>query len=194
MWLHVLCSSEVWTVGVRSTVDSDGTTWFCIGINPEQWRVGPLSVGRRGGKLYPIAGRDQQLAAYQEAVREELGDRFELLTGPMRIRFYFWRQTEAYEREGKKLRRNEVDATNLQKALEDALQGVLFENDRDTRDIRSVIVEQGQDVIGKILFSIEPLDEPHTIGIPDECLDIVMDTDADLTKPQLSDNSWPPRG
>lgn len=180
-------------MGVRSTVDSNGITWFCIGINPEQWQVGPLSVGRRNGKLFPIAGRDQQLAAYQEAIREEMGDGFEPLTGKQRIRFYFWRTTEGYSTaSGRSHRRHQADATNLQKALEDALQGILYENDRDTWDIRSVIVDQGPDVIGKVLFSVEPL-RAWTSDIPQECIKLITETDLDIMAPQYSDNSWPPR-
>jgi hypothetical protein len=181
-------------MGVRSVADSEGRTWFCIGINPEPWAVGPLSVGRRKGGLYPIMGRNAGLAAYQEAIREEMGDNFELLEGRQVVRFYFWRNQDSYISSGKRLvHKNVADVTNMQKALEDALQGILFENDRDTWDIRSVIVDQGPDVLGKVLFSVEPLDERSPLAIPDECFKIITQVDSDLTSPTLTDNSWPPR-
>lgn len=178
-------------MGVRVAVDDEGATWFCVGINPEPWAVGPLSVGRRRGGLFPIMGQNAQLAAYQEAVREELGDGYEPLKGRYKIRFYFWRNQADYKTSsGKSHRKHIADATNMQKALEDALQGVLFENDRDTWDIRSVIVDQGPDVIGKILFSVEPLGE---LDIPPVCFMIIDKVDEDISKSQVSDNSWPPR-
>jgi Holliday junction resolvase RusA-like endonuclease len=177
-------------VAVRAVSDSNGTTWFCIGINPEPWAVGPLQVGRRGGKVFPTMGRHAGLAAYQEAIREELGDGFEPLDGKQRVRFYFWRNQPTYTTAGgRAVHKNFADVTNMQKALEDALQGILFVNDRDTWDIRSVIVDQGPDVIGKVLFSVEPL-QPY--GIPQECLALVKEVDDSLTTKVVEDNSWPP--
>jgi len=182
-------------MGARSVSDSEGRTWFCLGINPEPWAVGPLSVGRRNGGLFPIIGQNAQLHAYQEAIREEMGDGFELLEGRQAVRFYFWRNQVAYLTGGKRLvTKNVADVTNMQKALEDALQGVLFENDRDTWDIRSVIVDQGPDVIGKVLFSVESIHrEPYSLNIPNECFKIITQVDSDLTNPQPSSNEWPPK-
>jgi Holliday junction resolvase RusA-like endonuclease len=139
-------------------------------------------------------GQNAQLAAYQEAIREELGRGFEPLSGRQVVRFYFWRNQASYvTSSGRSHTKHEADVTNMQKALEDALQGVLFVNDRDTWDIRSVIVDQGPDVLGKVLFSIEPLDERTPLAIPLECQKIINDTDYELEHPKLSDNEWPPR-
>lgn len=138
-------------------------------------------------------GKNAQLAAYQEAIREELGDGFEPLEGKQVVRFYFWRNQASYvTSSGRSHTKHEADVTNMQKALEDALQGVLFVNDRDTWDIRSVIVDQGPDVIGKVLFSIKPL-EAWSLDLPQEVSEMVTATDLDITAPQYSDNSWPPR-
>lgn len=179
----------------RTMSDSEGRTWFCIGVNPEPWGVGPLGVGRRGGKVFPTMGQNAQLAAYQEAIREELGDGIVPIEGKQVVRFYFWRNQATYvTTTGLQHTKHIADATNMQKALEDALQGILFENDRDTWDIRSVIVDQGPEVIGKVLFSVEPLDERTPLAIPNECFLIITQIDNDLTKRfNFTDNDWPPK-
>ena len=116
--------------------------WYRFSVNPEPWAVGPLGVGRRGGRLYPYMGRNEQLYAFQEAVREEFGEP-DLMEGHLKLTFYFWRELQPYRTEKTRLaRKHEADATNMQKALEDALQGYLYGNDRDNRDIRSIIMAQ----------------------------------------------------
>jgi len=181
-------------VAVRSLRQKHGPDWFCLPINPEPWAIGPVSVGRRNGGLFPIVGQNAGLAAYQAAIREEMGDGHELLTGRQRIRFYFWRNQVSYMSAGKRVVQKHVaDVTNMQKGLEDALQGVLFENDRDTWDIRSVIVEQGPDVLGKVLFSVEPIPHNMPTGFPPECLHLIKQVDQELTYPSLSSNDWPPK-
>jgi len=145
--------------------------------------------------MFPIMGQNQQLAAYQEAIREEMEGAYrEPLTGRQAVRFYFWRNQASYVTvSGRKHTKHEADATNMQKALEDALQGVLFDNDRDTWDIRSVIVEQGPEVFGKVLFSVEPIPLGVGMDLPMEVLEIVQKTDVELFAPLSLNNDWPPR-
>jgi Holliday junction resolvase RusA-like endonuclease len=131
--------------------------WFYVPINPEPWAMGPLSMGRRGGRMFPKIGRNQQLHAYKEAVRSELADADPLPEGEYRLEFYFWRQIASYtDTGGVRRHRNVADTTNLQKATEDALQDVLFKNDRNVKSILSVIVEEGPEVAGQILIRAEP--------------------------------------
>jgi Holliday junction resolvase RusA-like endonuclease len=169
------------------SVEQNGVRWFALAINPEPWTVGPLNVGRKNGGLYPYMGAAQQLVAYQEAIREEFGEGHQKISGDIIVRFYFWRQQATYSTEaGRKHRKHRVDATNMQKALEDALQGILYDNDRDVQVIGSVIVEQGPDVKPKIVISIEQ--GPRVLTIPTdvwrmvERIDnpVIKVTDADL--------------
>ena len=51
---------------------------------------------------------------------------------------------------------NYADSTNLQKSTEDALQGLLYGNDRETRYVSSEIVDQGPDVHPCIVVHLEP--------------------------------------
>lgn len=124
----------------------DDMNWFILPLNPEPWAVGPLSVGRRAGKPFPIMGRNQQLYRYQEAVREELlrqraivlelddeVDAYELV-------LMFHQVLESYQTQsGRTVHDKEADLTNLVKATEDAIQGVLIENDRAVRKCTSYV-------------------------------------------------------
>lgn len=129
--------------------------WFYLDVNPEPWAVGPAGVARHNGKLSAYIGRNQQLAAYQDAVREAIGQQ-ELISGKITLRFFFWRNRANYTtQKAQSHRKHEADVTNMQKATEDALQGVLFANDRDVDNIHSVLVDQGPNVPGRIIIGVD---------------------------------------
>jgi Holliday junction resolvase RusA-like endonuclease len=115
-------------------------------INPVPW-TSP-SVAFKTKRVYKAA----ELTAYQNAVKEQVLEAgiepVELAPGArLELSFWFWRRLDSgTPGAGRKRRARQVDATNLQKALEDALQGVLFANDRDVHYIHSYVVEQGPDV------------------------------------------------
>ena len=135
-------------------------SWLIIeGLNPEPWTAPEAAVGHRAGKNYVQMYKSETLRAYQETVPEVLreqnpdlsswGDRL------IRMQLYFWRRLDDYAiGDGKRSRRHFADATNLQKALEDELQGVLFNNDRNVRHICSEIMDQGPGVHPRILIHI----------------------------------------
>jgi Holliday junction resolvase RusA-like endonuclease len=101
-------------------------------------------------------GQNQQLHAYQEAIREELGNQ-ELQKGQHVLHLYFWRRRADYTTpQARTHRKHEADVTNLQKATEDALQGVLFANDRDVREVHSYLMAQGPDVEPGIVIGLAP--------------------------------------
>lgn len=112
-------------------------TWIIPQINPEPWTSPEVSIGRKGGKLAPQVFKREQLRQYQEAV----ADYIERTYGPaptedeLVLQFWFWRELDTP-------RSKKSDATNLQKATEDALHGLLFANDRQVQDVRSIIVAQ----------------------------------------------------
>lgn len=150
--------------------------WYVLDLNPEPWQVGPVGVKRQNGRLSAYVGRSQQLDAYKEAVREELPKGQPLLTGKIKLRFYFWRNRADYTTPTERAhRRHEADVTNLQKATEDALQSILFANDRDVNDVQSVMVEQGPDVKGRIVIGIErSLDMPDAVNeLPEAVLELM---------------------
>lgn len=173
--------------------------WFFLPIQPEPWRTPPHGVGRKGGKLFVTSGSDEQLVAYQEAVRDLMRIHYEAparesmqaLAGgkPIKLTFYYFRQL------GKGIQA--ADATNLNKALEDALQGVLYENDKAVNDVRGVIVEQSTEVLnpaaivhlesGHIVPGIAADELPAHIWHKMACHQAAADTETD-------ELVWPPRG
>jgi Holliday junction resolvase RusA-like endonuclease len=134
------------------------STWLIIdGINPEPWTAPEASVGRRSGSNYVQMHKTESLRAYQEAIPEVLREQNPRLESfgeeEIELAFFFWRRLDDYEvGDGKKSRRSWADATNMQKALEDALQGILFDNDRTVRSITSEVMAQGPDVEPRILI------------------------------------------
>lgn len=142
--------------------------WVRLDLNPEPWTAPEVSIGRRGGKSFPQVYKKAQLRTYQEAVKEQLEalgvTPFE---GPVYLEFYFWRQLAEGNTGGTRSRRaHQSDATNLQKALEDALQDLLIGNDKNTRKICSTVVEQGPNVEGKVIIRLEAFDESLIGPIP----------------------------
>lgn len=170
--------------------------WFALDLNPEPWAVGPLGVSRTSGTLHPYMGRNQQLDAYKEAVRDELISRYpgmvQIQEPPYELEFWFWRNQADYEGANKRVRKHQVDATNMQKATEDALQGLLIENDRDVRRIRSTIVAQGPDVRGAVVIRVLG-GLPNIQETPELPPGIIWQLKG-FTHDQLIDrNVWPPQ-
>jgi len=139
----------------------DNVRWFALPVNPEPWAVGPLDVIRRGGKLIPTMGQNPQLAAYKEAVAEEFMSRYgrisEALAQPnYMIDLYFWRNRARYTTPAQQAAaRNDADATNMQKATEDALQGIAIDNDRNVVRVSSTVLGQGPDVKPGLLIKLQ---------------------------------------
>lgn len=112
------------------------------GINPENWK--PTT----GGKF---RRKDPKLVAYQNAIKEHFWDLVEPVFEkgtPLQVTFWFWRSTKGSK---------PADATNLQKALEDALNGLVWHDDRHNACISTEIVEQGPKVEPLIGVAIEEL-------------------------------------
>lgn len=167
--------------------------WLLFPINPEPWAVGPLSVGRRNGKVFPAMGQNAELRVYQDAIREILtADGVEMIRGDVEIDFYFNRSTLSYRaNSGRRSTKNRADLTNMQKALEDAFQGILIDNDRDNVRVQSCSVtdppsEEGYSVAHVFVPTI------HREVIPNRFMHLIRDG-LTAANPQPSDLSWPPR-
>lgn len=128
------------------------------GINPEPWAIGPLATKVSGRKHIPFVGKNANLDNYKKSIQEALAPQNPfLMDGPCELDFYFWRKLEQYETPtGRKSQRHEADATNLQKALEDALQGYVIKNDKNVRRIESTVVEQTVDTSPGIIIVQRP--------------------------------------
>lgn len=120
-------------------------------INPEPWAIGTAFAGRRGGAVRGGISPNQKLVIYKKAVADELEMAFSNQTLPVynkdqavSLELYFWRQVEPGG--------NYADVTNLQKAFEDSLQGIIIPNDRQIKRVTATLVEQGPDVEPCIMF------------------------------------------
>jgi len=165
--------------------------WLFIDVNPEPWAVGPLALGRRNGKMYPRMERNAGLHAFKEAVKGDLEDQQLMLPeGEYDLEFYFYRRLDSHIAEsGRKVNAHVADATNMQKATEDALQGVLFGNDRDVRQVRSTVVEQGPDIKGCIIVHAQMYVPLNLLDwYPHDIREKLMASPQSL----VSDNTWPP--
>lgn len=142
------------------------------GINPEPWRAGKLMTKVVARKAVPIQFKDQGTAAYQEAVHETVAGALAELGVPLpiypkgtllRVYFSFWRQIEQYTSltTGRKVTPNQPDTSNMVKATEDALQGLLFFNDRDNRICQGNLVQVGPDVEPAIMIFVDKYEPQH---------------------------------
>lgn len=169
---------------------------FCIFTNPEPWRVPPMSPGRgKNGHLIVKSGRDQMLSSYQEEVREALLAQGAYMMDPgYKIELYFYRIQETVNTgSGKRNMRNRADATNMQKAFEDALQGTVIHNDVDTVSIASRIIPAGTmgdepfvfaRVIGEYEFK---LDQDMPAGFGPRTIESLK---RELDQSAEDDNTW----
>lgn len=170
---------------------------FCIFTNPEPWRVPPMSPGRnkKTGKLIVASGRDELVASYQEEVREELLRQGAYLMDPgYKVEFYFHRIKERVNTgSGRKNTRNRADATNMQKALEDALQGTVIHNDVDVLDIHSRIIPSDSMssepfIFIKVVGEYEMIPEDHfTRYFNKDVIDLRL---TEKSKATQDDNLW----
>lgn len=138
---------------------------FILPINPEPWAIGPVGVTNRSGKSRGFVGKNLQLDTFQNAVRDMLKQQLGAMEGrelfplavPCKLKFYFWRRLDSYEAAtGRKSSRNWADSTNMQKALEDAIQGVLTGNDKHNYQVASEIVHQAEEVLPGIIIDLQP--------------------------------------
>ena len=140
------------------------TIYHITGINPEPWVAPEASIGRRNGKLFVQFHTSDTLRTYQQAVKEEIvlqNGHLIKHTGPLTIVFYLWRQLDVSESLGRATNRNWADSTNCQKALEDALQKILYDNDKNNQDIRTIMIAQSRYTQPHITIDIRPYLQPR---------------------------------
>lgn len=172
------------------------TIAYCLPVNPEPWAVGNAYVARGGGKAFAKVAPDKTLKTYQEAIRSELEARgAKLLEPPYAIEFYFWRQNAQYKSpKGRTMTRNTPDTTNMQKATEDAIQGVLIGNDRDVVAVKSHRVEASIEGAGQVVIVVHHL-ATAGLNLPVYVQDAIDTEKARETRQQRNaadSNTWSP--
>lgn len=166
--------------------------WIYLEINPVPWAVGTLGVGKRSGKFFPTMAPNHEVRDYKEAIQTELKNQgVEMLPeGYYDLEFYFFRRLEEWRTEsGRKSHSHIADATNMQKATEDALQGILIGNDANVRRIQSDVMDQAEDIKGCLVIRARPwAGWESTSAFPDDIFKKIMEQ----AKAVKSDNTWPP--
>ena len=156
--------------------------WFVLHVNPTPWTAPTVSIGRKKGKPFPMVYSSEELKNYKAAIEDEIEKAlrdnhpdFVPIEDEIALHFFFYRKVEKLHR-GKSTRRgNYADATNLQKATEDGLQGTLFVNDSQVVDVRSTIAEQSTEVENPCVV-VRMIWHPERPKVPDELLeDIALD-------------------
>lgn len=131
---------------------------FIFPLNAVPWSTPPFSVGRnKKGGSYVRPGQNRELKMYQNAVKAELVEHPDcrMLEPPYAIRFWFYRRMEPGTTGGGRVTKpEEADATNMQKATEDALQGVIINDDVHARTVISHVVEQGPDAPSIVVIEV----------------------------------------
>lgn len=141
--------------------------WFLIeGINPEPWEPPESAIGRRAGKPYIQHYSPEKYKNFTEAVRsafsQEYPDFVPIDGEVLDVRFFLWREQSVFETPtGRKSQANIADATNMQKAIEDALQGLLYVNDRDNHRVSCEIMSQDKETEPAILVQIQAYSGPN---------------------------------
>lgn len=133
---------------------NDDTNWYhLVGINPIPWKASQVGGRRKNGS--PVVYKPEELKNYQESIKTELSGSTAVDYERIELQFYFWRRLDTLDRQsGRKATDHRADATNLQKALEDALQGVLFANDRNVVHVNTWVIEQEATTTPRILIAI----------------------------------------
>jgi Holliday junction resolvase RusA-like endonuclease len=139
---------------------TDWGEYHCAGINPVPWQTGVPFVVRSKGRVFAKMAPAGKLVDYQEAFREEFmqqQDHIVMHTGELEVQFHFWRNRSG--------RDSHADVSNLQKATEDVLQGILYNNDKSNRHVTGHLVEEGPKVKPYVIVRIREY-VPGTIYIP----------------------------
>lgn len=179
---------------------------YALPLNPEPWAIGEAYVIRTGknNKLIAKVGPNKTTQAYQNAIKDELLlQKAGMVPGKYALRIHFARQLYSYTRseDGGTSTRNVVDATNVQKATEDAIQGVLIGNDRDVLRVETVNVEQSADADPFILIELKwGLTEDdfthwdsHLMTIQGECaMEKMYEMERTRKETKTNGNVWTP--
>lgn len=152
--------------------------WYVARINPVPWTAPSVSIGRKGGKPYPLVYSSTELKTFKSGLAEEIKDNYPdapMIEDEIGLEFFFYRRLDSLDR-GKSRRRaraHEADATNMQKSAEDALQGVLFKNDSQVISAHSWVMEQGEDVNPLVVIHLTW--HPERPTLPDHVLSKIDD-------------------
>lgn len=139
---------------------------YAVNINPEPWAIGALGMRKRGNKSYPHIGPNGVLVTYQNAIRAELERQGATMREPgYSLRIWLARQIVTYLGEsGRRVTRNKADGTNIFKATEDAMQGIVINNDVNCKQGHWLMMAQDKDVVPLVVIELAYELDDYTEG------------------------------
>lgn len=155
-----------------------------VDINPVPWKSPHFNAIRtKNGRYISVAAKNHEVANYKEAIQDALKKAsVQMLAPPYDIKFWFYRQTGKHD--------NVADATNMQKATEDALQGVLIDNDRDVITIVSNVMEICSEVPEPCVVIEVSGNACRSSSPPPAVLNAIAAARAGSSRAEAADNSW----
>ncbi|AMS03440.1 RusA-like resolvase [Gordonia phage Benczkowski14] len=169
-----------------------------VGLNPEPWAMGKPTMiyNPKTKKHWPKYSPNRQLKAYQDAVRAELQARdVQVEPGMYRLRFTFSRQLEIAVNRTSTSTSHVADTTNMQKATEDALQGVAIGNDRDVIDVGGRLAgPQMVSTVPYVIIEVWSQLETYELDPPlgDPAQEELKRVFQEFLRPEIIDNTWEP--
>lgn len=149
--------------------------WYVAHINPIPWTAPQVAVGRKGGKVYPQVYSSEELKNFKMGLADAIEKKYpdaEVIEDELALEFFFYRSIDT-EASNKRRKTHIADATNLQKAAEDALQGILFANDRQVVGVTSWIMEQSEEATPCIVIRV--IWHPRVPRLPESVLSQIGD-------------------
>lgn len=157
--------------GQKMPLRADGRLWYVLNLNPVPWTPGEVAyAGKEGGGRRTFMRPSKDLKTYQRAIADEMSKWVTIeLPTDVDVLFVYVRSLDEIIRGGaRNARVHQADATNMQKATEDALQGILFGNDNQNRVVKSVVYEQAPDLEPYVAIGIKMVsDDDVRSQIPD---------------------------
>jgi Endodeoxyribonuclease RusA. len=163
-------SSNISAKGVTNMSDLP-PDWYILRMNPEPWAVGTISISRSNGKMHGMMSPNANLKSFQNQVREEMAlQNPRMIEGSIGLEFWYWRQRVQYQsKNNRTITRNNADTTNMNKGLEDALQGILYANDSSVKKITGNMCRQDVDVDSPRIiihvWSVSDMDLLHDLPV-----------------------------
>lgn len=147
---------------LRQPIRHEGRLWYVLNLNPVPWTPGEVAFAAgTGGKKRVYMRPSKDLKTFQSAVQQEMERWITIpFADDMDVTFVFVRSLDEIHRGGtRKSRAHQADATNMQKAVEDALQGILFHNDNQNRVVSSIILEQGPELEPYVAIGVRVVED-----------------------------------
>lgn len=160
-------------------------------INPEPWTAPDVNIAYgKNRRPYPQVSTGSIQRAYQAGIRESVLEAYPKIEmfpddAKLCLRIWVWRRLDEYQTvKGKDQSRHAADMTNIQKATEDALQGILYRNDTQCKVVQTIEMEQDHTTSMQLLVVVDDHDR-ESLRMMAEAYLLSLD---DIVTPEMPGN------